>query len=114
MSAYSGPLFLAQKPARRSKTLPSCLMVVIFAALSGLVLLALAAVALSRLIAPLSILATPLGLASLPHTPTAATSAAGKSRFNCSRFTVKGEAADGPPTFSDQLAADTSGMFARW
>ncbi len=97
MSAYSGPLSMAQKTARRSKTLPSCLMVVIFAALAGLVFLALAAVALSRLIAPFSILATPLGLASLPGTPAS--------------FGLSGQAtcrAKAPPTLSSWLSVAIS------
>jgi soluble lytic murein transglycosylase-like protein len=91
MSAYSGPFFLAQRPARRSK-IPSCLMAVIFAALACLVFLVLATVALSRLIAPFSILATPLGLASLPGTP--------------SSFGLSGQAScrtTAPPTLSSWL-----------
>lgn len=92
MSAYSGPFYLAQTPARRRRALPSCLLVVISAALAGVVALVLAAVALSRLIAPLSILATPLGLASLPKTPTS--------------FGLSGQASchtSSPPTLSSWL-----------
>ena len=69
VSAYSQPISPVYKPARRGRALSSCLLVVIFAALTGVAAIVLAAVVLSRLIAPFSILSTPLGLASLPNTP---------------------------------------------
>ena len=97
MSAYSGPLYQVRTSPRRGKTLSSCLMVVLLGALAGLIFLALAAVALGRLIAPFSILATPLGLASLPGTPAS--------------FGLSGQAScrtTAPPTLSSWLSVAVS------
>ena len=95
MSAYSQPLAQVKTPARhgRGNKLSSCLLVMGLAALAGVVFLVLVAVALARLVAPFSILATPLGLASLPNTPTS--------------FGLNGQAScrtSAPPTLSSWLS----------